>query len=139
MLGGHISFPDECLEPLQDVVKITRFCGKSLFDANNLIVNWIEENTDLFQKPFETFLVSAWNPADALTVGPLILQRNGIVMIEDAQNLDSIANVLDFISAHAQNILELVFFGDKTQFSDTKKALLLTELSRARKQEGSHV
>ena len=139
LLGGQISFPDQCLEPLQDVVKITRFCGKSLFDANNLIVNWIEENTDLFQKPFETFLVSAWNPADALTVGPLILQRNGIVMIEDAQNLDSIANVLDFISAHAQNILELVFFGDKTQFSDTKKALLLTELSRARKQEGSHV
>lgn len=89
-------------------------------------------------KPFEPFLVSIWNPQDALSIGPLICQRNGIVLVEDAQDLDSIANILGFLQDHSNNIIELVFFGDSTQFSDTKKALLLTELRHVRDQGASH-
>lgn len=132
VLGGEIPFPENCLTPFKERFKVTRICGKDSFDANNIIIDWIQENSDLLEKPFEAFMVSIWNPEDALSIGPLLCKRNGIVLVEDAQDLDSIANVLDFIVAHSNNLAELVFFGDETQFSDVKKALLLTELRRVR-------
>lgn len=132
LLGGQTSFPDSCLIPFENKLRITRFCGKDSFDANNLILDWTKNNSDLLNKSFEAFLISIWNPEDALSVGPLLCKRNGIVLVEDAQDLDSIANVLDFIVEHPTNLIELVFFGDETQFSDVKKALLLTELRRVR-------
>lgn len=130
LLGGQQSFPDSCIDPLREFVKVSRFCGTDPFDANNLILDWTNKNTDLMQKPFEAFIVSIWNPADALSIGPLICQRNGIVLVEDAQDLDSIANVLTFLEENSENVFELVFFGDSSQFSDMKKALLLTELRK---------
>lgn len=133
LLGGEDVFKEDCLAPLKKAhIPIRRFCGKDPFDANNIINEWIEDHDDFTAKRFEAFIVPIWNPADALTMGTLIKKRNAIVLVEDAQNLDSITNNFDYIEAKKSTLSKVVFFGDHTQFSDQDKTLLAKVLDRSR-------
>lgn len=132
LLGGEDVFPAECLAPFEKAgIPITRFCGKDPFDANNIITSWVEARDNTTDQSFEAFFVSIWNPSDALAMGPLTKQRNATVLVEDAQNLDSITNNFSYIEAKKDTLSKVVFFGDSTQFSDLDKMLLLKDLQRS--------
>lgn len=132
LLGGEDVFPPECLTPFdKSNIPVIRFCGKDPFDANNIISAWMEARDDTTDRDFEAFFVSIWNPSDALTMGPLTQQRNATVLVEDAQNLDSITNNFNYIEAKKNTLSKVVFFGDHTQFSELDKLLLLKDLQRA--------
>ena len=132
VLGGEDVIPGECLAPFEQAgITVTRFCGKDPFDANNIITSWVENADDTTDREFEAFIVSIWNPSDALAMGPLTKQRNATVLVEDAQNLDSITNNFDYTEAKKNTLSKVVFFGDHTQFGDLDKMLLLKNLQRS--------
>lgn len=125
LLGGQDVFNEKSIYPLQQSKKITRFCGKDPFDANEIINHWIERTDDITGTQFEAFLTPIWNPSDILAAGPLTKERSSIILLEDTQNLDSVTQNLDVLISKKSTLSKLVFFGDRTQFSELDKDLML--------------
>lgn len=130
LLGGQDVFANNSLDKF-DKTKISRFCGKDPFDANEIINDWIEREDNITESPFEAFLVPIWNPADILAAGSLTKERSCITLVEDTQNLDSVTRNLDVIISKKTTLSKLVFFGDHTQFSELDKELMEKALLNA--------
>lgn len=130
LLGGQDVFANNSLGKF-DKTKISRFCGKDPFDANEIINDWIEREDNITESPFEAFLVPIWNPADILAAGSLTKERSCITLVEDTQNLDSVTRNLDVIISKKTTLSKLVFFGDHTQFSELDKELMEKALLNA--------
>lgn len=119
IIGGFKSFPDEGIAPIvSSSAVVHRFVGKDQYDANELINNWIERNVDA-----DSFLVvSIWHPEDALTVGPFAAKGGSLVLLEDPQNLDSVAHGITYVGGNKK---QLRFVGDRSRFNDLDKKLLV--------------
>ena len=71
----------------------------------------------------DSFLVvSIWHPEDALAVGPFAAKSSSLILLEDPQNLDSVAHAIAYIG---KNKKQLRFEGDRTRFNDLDKELLV--------------
>ena len=119
IIGGFKSFPDEGIAPIVgSSVAVHRFVGKDQYDANELINNWIERSVDA-----DSFLVvSIWHPEDALVVGPFAAKNASLVMLEDPQDLDSVAHGITYVGGNKK---QLRFVGDRSRFNDLDKELLV--------------
>lgn len=119
IIGGFKSFPDEGIAPIVgSSVAVHRFVGKDQYDANELINNWIERSVDV-----DSFLVvSIWHPEDALVVGPFAAKNGSLVMLEDPQDLDSVAHGITYVGGNKK---QLRFVGDRSRFNDLDKELLV--------------
>lgn len=119
IIGGFKSFPDEGIAPIVgSSVVVHRFVGKDQYDANELINNWIERSVDA-----DSFLVvSIWHPEDALVVGPFAAKNGSLVMLEDPQDLDSVAHGITYVGGNKK---QLRFVGDRSRFNDLDKELLV--------------
>lgn len=119
IIGGFKSFPDEGIAPIVgSSVAVHRFVGKDQYDANELINNWIERSVDA-----DSFLVvSIWHPEDALVVGPFAAKNGSLVMLEDPQDLDSVAHGITYVGSNKK---QLRFVGDRSRFNDLDKELLV--------------
>lgn len=119
IIGGFKSFPDEGIAPIVgSSVAVHRFVGKDQYDANELINNWIERSVDA-----DSFLVvSIWHPEDALVVGPFAAKNGSLVMLEDPQDLDSVAHGITYVGGNKR---QLRFVGDRSRFNDLDKELLV--------------
>lgn len=119
IIGGFKSFPDEGIAPIVgSSVAVHRFVGKDQYDANELINNWIERSVDA-----DSFLVvSIWHPEDALVVGPFAAKNGSLVMLEDPQDLDSVAHGITYVGGNKK---QLRFVGDRSRFNDLDKGLLV--------------
>lgn len=97
---------------------VHRFVGKDQYDANELINNWIERSVDA-----DSFLVvSIWHPEDALVVGPFAAKNGSLVMLEDPQDLDSVAHGITYVGGNKK---QLRFVGGRSRFNDLDKELLV--------------
>lgn len=119
IIGGFKSFPDAGIAPIVgSSTAVHRFVGKDQYDANELINNWIERSVDA-----DSFLVvSIWHPEDALAVGPFAAKNGSLVLLEDPQNLDSVAHGITYVGGNKK---KLRFVGDRPRFSDLDKELLV--------------
>lgn len=119
IVGGFKSFPDEGIAPIVgSSAAVHRFVGKDQYDANELINNWIERSVDA-----DSFLVvSIWHPEDALVVGPFAAKNGSLVMLEDPQDLDSVAHGITYVGGNKK---QLRFVGDRSRFNDLDKELLV--------------
>lgn len=119
IIGGFKSFPDEGIAPIVgSSVAVHRFVGKDQYDANELINNWIERSVDA-----DSFLVvSIWHPEDALVVGPFAAKNGSLVMLEDPQDLDSVAHGITYVGGNKK---QLRFVGGRSRFNDLDKELLV--------------
>lgn len=119
IIGGFKSFPDAGIAPIVgSSTAVHRFVGKDQYDANELINNWIERSVDA-----DSFLVvSIWHPEDALAVGPFAAKNGSLVLLEDPQNLDSVAHGITYVGGNKK---QLRFVGDRSRFNDLDKELLV--------------
>lgn len=119
IIGGFKSFPDEGITPIAgSSAAVHRFVGKDQYDANELINNWIERSVDA-----DSFLVVfIWHPEDALAVGPFAAKGGSLILLEDPQNLDSVAHGITYVSGNKK---QLRFVGDRSRFNDLDKELLV--------------
>ncbi len=124
VLGGQTSFPDHILEDVKCAgVEIVRICGTDPYDANTIINKWIEENADGISCA-SLIASSVWNPFDAFAVGQYAAAHNSLIILEDPQNLDSVAAALDYIESKKGAVKRITFLGDHTRFTATDKDLL---------------
>ena len=119
IIGGFKSFPDAGIAPIVgSSTAVHRFVGKDQYDANELINNWIERSVDA-----DSFLVvSIWHPEDTLAVGPFAAKNGSLVLLEDPQNLDSVAHGITYVGGDKK---QLRFVGDRSRFNDLDKELLV--------------
>lgn len=119
VVGGFKSFPDEGIAPIAaSSAEIHRFVGDGPYDANEKINMWI----GLRSKSDSFLVVSIWHPEDALAVGPFAAKSSSLILLEDPQNLDSVAHAIAYIG---KNKKQLHFVGDRTRFNDLDKELLV--------------
>ena len=119
VVGGFKSFPDEGIAPIAaSSAEIHRFVGDGPYDANEKINMWI----GLRSKSDSFLVVSIWHPEDALAVGPFAAKSSSLILLEDPQNLDSVAHAITYIG---KNKKQLRFVGDRTRFNDLDKELLV--------------
>lgn len=119
VVGGFKSFPDEGIAPIAaSSAEIYRFVGDGPYDANEKINMWI----GLRSKSDSFLVVSIWHPEDALAVGPFAAKSSSLILLEDPQNLDSVAHAIAYIG---KNEKQLRFVGDRTRFNDLDKELLV--------------
>lgn len=124
VLGGQTSFPDHVLDNAKKAgVEVVRICGEDPYDANTIINKWIEENAGGISCE-SLIATSIWNPFDALAVGQYAASTDSLIILEDPQNLDSVATALDYIKSKNGAVKRITFLGDHTRFTKTDKDLL---------------
>ncbi len=120
VVSGYKSFAEESLTFVgENGATMTRFVGSDPYDANEKINIWIN-NQKKEESPL-LLVVSIWNPQDALAIASYAAKNNACIMLEDPQNLDSVAHGIRYLKRFTGKI---GFVGDKSRFNDLDKALL---------------
>ena len=136
VLGGQISFPDACLQVFEDAgIDIVRFCGNGPYAANELINNWMEsQGAEAEGIRYDDLLVaSIWNPFDAFAAGSFAGKTSSAFLLDDPQDLDSVAHAIKFILGKNGAVKRLTFLGDETRFTKLDKELLAKAVELAKK------
>lgn len=122
VVGGYKSFTEEALEPFaKSPGQVARFVGEGPYDANEKINNWISQHA----KAERLLVVSIWYPQDAVAVAAYASKNRGLIVLEDPQNLDSVAHGINYLKKQSG---KLEFIGDKSRFNDLDKSLLAKAL-----------
>lgn len=122
VVGGYKSFTEDALESIaKSAGQVTRFVGEGPYDANEKINNWISQHT----KAERLLVVSIWYPQDAVAVAAYASKNRGLIVLEDPQNLDSVAHGINYLKKQSG---KLEFIGDKSRFNDLDKSLLAKAL-----------
>lgn len=122
VVGGYKSFTEEALEPFaKSAGQVARFVGEGPYDANEKINNWISQHA----KAERLLVVSIWYPQDAVAVAAYASKNRGLIVLEDPQNLDSVAHGINYLKKQSG---KLEFIGDKSRFNDLDKSLLAKAL-----------
>lgn len=120
VVSGYKSFTEESLTFVgENGVTMARFVGSDPYDANEKINIWIN-NHKKEESPL-LLVVSIWNPQDALAIASYAAKTNACIMLEDPQNLDSVAHGIRYLKRFTGKI---GFVGDKSRFNDLDKELL---------------
>lgn len=129
ILGGQASFPDKSLNLFREKsLEITRFCGKDPYDANEMISEWIRSNDQALPVSSSLLVSSIWNPSDAYVSCVYASKHGCLILLEDPQNLDSVAHAIRYIKTNRDFIDSLLFIGDRTRFSQLDKNILAKSL-----------
>lgn len=122
VVGGYKSFTEEALEPFaKSAGQVARFVGEGPYDANEKINNWISQHA----KAERLLVVSIWYPQDAVAVAAYASKNRGLIVLEDPQNLDSVAYGINYLKKQSG---KLEFIGNKSRFNDLDKSLLAKAL-----------
>lgn len=112
IFAGPRCMPDGVLDRIRARGKMAiRFCGNGPYEANSLINDWIDERITRHG----IVCSSIWYPADSLTVGPYSAIKGQRVMLEDPQDLDSVAHAIGYVAEKEPE--RVVFVGDRTRFT----------------------
>ena len=131
ILGGTDQFPEEYLLPIKNLnINCIQICGKDAYDANELINSWIESNEPNAGTLENLIVTSFWNPSDAYCVGMFAAKNKALLLLEDPDNLDSVAHSINFIERQHGRIRKLTFIGDKIRFNDLDKSLLAKAVTK---------
>lgn len=135
VLSGQRGFPDTDLERFKKQgIEVVRFCADGPYKANEAINNWIVESQET-DNDVENLLVSSiWNPADAFATGPYAAKTNALILLEDPQDLDSVAHAISYIEAQRGKIKRITFIGNHARFSHMDKLLLAKTVTRVLKE-----
>lgn len=116
-LGGADAFPDEVLTGL-GASSFVRFCGNDQYDANKQINDWVNSSGK-----FDRMVVAAiWHPEDALTLGCYASKFDSLILLEDPQDLDSVANAIGYLAG--SSVKRLTFSGCRGRFNKLDRRLL---------------
>ena len=118
VVSGYKSFTEEALGPIfKSEGSLTRFVGDGLYDANEKVNAWISER----MRTEALLVTSIWYPQDAVAVAAYAAKNRALVVLEDPQNLDSVAHGINYLKTQKG---KLEFVGDKSRFNDLDKSLL---------------
>ncbi|MDO4443849.1 MAG: ATP-binding cassette domain-containing protein [Slackia sp.] len=126
VLDSEEGCSDEELAPFRKHgMDILRFCEDDAYRANAVIRSWIEQERAHRGYRAKSFIAApSWQPAYSYTIGPYADKTGSLVVLDDPQNLDSVAGVLDLLESRRGEIEQIVFVGSRTQFSPLDKTLL---------------
>lgn len=128
VVGGFISFPEECLKAFEGHVgRTTRFCYKDGYEAGIEIARWVMARDGGFSLR-EPIIVSALDSGNALTAGAFAARSGSVVLLEDPQNLDGVVAVFGFLRENREEVRRLLFVGDSKTFNKVDRTLLMKAL-----------
>ena len=132
-LGGETHISDSFLEICrQNGTNTERICGKNPYHANELINNWISKDSLDEGVTIEHLIVSSvWNPCDAFSGGAYAGKTHSSFLLEDPQDLDSVAHALDYIEKKKGAVKHLTFLGDGSRFNKLDKEILGKAVARS--------
>lgn len=132
-LGGPDLYPDSLLQEYENMgIHTIRFLGKSVYDANRQINQWIDmlASQNLIEISGLALVTAIWDPCDSFACGPFVGSNHAIVIQEEPQDLDSVSAALDYIKSSDSNIENLLFVGGRTKFTDVDKSILAQALAQ---------
>ena len=126
VLGGEMHVPEAFLQECREAgMTCERICGNGPYHANELINNLIASKSDFDGIDIERLIVtSVWNPFDAFAAAAYAGKTNSAFLLEDTQDLDSVAHALSYIAAQNGAVRHLTFLGDTLRFGKLDKEIL---------------
>ncbi len=126
VLGGEMHVPEAFLQECRETgMTCERVCGNGPYHANELINNLIASKSDFDGIDIERLIVtSVWNPFDAFAAAAYAGKTNSAFLLEDTQDLDSVAHALSYIAAQNGAVRHLTFLGDTLRFGKLDKEIL---------------
>lgn len=127
VLGVDLHIPDSFLaECEKHGISCKRLIGENPYDANEKINDLITSGKfgDCGLSLDNLIVSSVWNPSDSFSAGALAVKTQSAFLLEDPQNLDSVAHAIEYIGKQRGAIKSLTFIGDQTQFGELDKELL---------------
>ncbi len=132
ILGDNKVVPDSNLIEFKNKkTSVSRLYGDNYYSANKAINDWRLEQQSYCPK--DVILISVWQPADALTIGPFASETTSRIMLVDPQDLDCLSLIVDELESESSNTEKLTFIGGNNCFSDNDKELLLKALTKTKK------
>ena len=127
VLGGNMHIPNAFLASCEAVgIQTERVCGSDPYDANELINDRMASSSSgRGSIAIERLIVtSVWNPYDALAAAAYAAKTHSAFLLEDPQNLDSVAHAISYIQKKGGAVKHLTFLGDMMRFNELDKEIL---------------
>lgn len=135
VLGGEAHISDSFLSECEAIgIASERVCGNGPYHANEIINDRMTSNeTDHENIALDRLIVtSVWNPFDAFAAGSYAAKTHSVFLLEDPQDLDSVAHALSYIGKKQGAVKHLTFLGDDMRFSKLDKEMLAKAVVIAR-------
>lgn len=128
VVGGTKDIPDASFDALNgEVAIIKRFCYQDGYEAAIEISQWIKSHDARFSYA-EPLIVSAIDPANALTIGAYASKEGRLILFEDPLDLESVIEVYEFLERHKEEVKQLTFVGDLKTYTKADRELLAKAL-----------
>lgn len=125
VLDSEEGCPDEQLAPMRERgIETVRFCEDDAYRANEVIRAWIEGERGAEGLTRSFIAAPSWQPAYSYTIGPYAARTGALVVLDDPQDLDSVAHAIDLFESRRGRIDLITFVGSRTQFSPLDKTML---------------
>ncbi len=126
VLDSEEGCPDAQLAGVRERgMQVVRFCKDDAYRANEVIRAWIENERGADAEPVRSFIAApSWQPAYSYTIGPYAARTGSLVVLDDPQDLDSVAHAIDLFESRRGQVDRIVFVGSRTQFSPLDKTML---------------
>lgn len=126
VLDGVENTPHDELEPFMSRgIAIERILGKDAYEANKKICDWTESRRTTDEKSVSSFIIAAnWQPLYSFVLGPYASKTDSLILLEDPQNLDSVAECIRYLERRHEEVERLSFVGSRTQFNRLDKTIL---------------
>lgn len=121
---------EELLSTFSPKATVHRFWSNGLFNANRKINDWIETHSQSWNVVSRLIIAHSPELADSLAVGQYAARTRSLVLLEDPQNLDSVAHAIEYVEKKHGDVKQITFIGSRTRFGSTDKTLLARAVSR---------
>lgn len=127
----YLGSPDDNIEAALQRCDKDMVCFDSAepIEANRIINAWLSANCGT--TPTDLIISSFWSPPSAFALGPFAGTRASMVLLEEPQDLESVANAFGFVMEYGKTIERLTFLGGEMRFSDQDKLFLSKALAKA--------
>lgn len=117
---------DEDIESFSPSANVVRFFETSEPKLVATLNRWLVEERKFEGKaPFGSLLITSPDSViDNHIAGPLAGRLDALILLEDPQNLDSIAHAIDAVKLQSVDIRHIVYLGNEMRFSQLNKELL---------------
>ncbi len=128
-LGGDKPVSPELVEAILGAypsMELVEFYDSNPVKLGLLVTKWVEAQRSKRGRPLATQLVftTSWQPVDAYLIGPYADAIDALVVIDNPENMDNTAEVIDFINSRDVQIDRLVFLGGLSRFNKTDRLIL---------------
>ncbi|WP_297673772.1 ATP-binding cassette domain-containing protein [Slackia sp.] len=131
VLGGMRSFPESYCAPFEELgCEVVRFVHPDgIYTIAGMICDWVRSELFPNERLCDLVIAPLREMPHLFTLSEYMVLKNSVLLLNDPQDLDGVANAICYIAERSDSIQSLIFVGSRRAYNELDKTLLVKSLN----------